>query len=330
MAVASLASCGSASSTPQIIDVSGDIRVHDPALVVSPGDEPWYVYSTGDVKVGFGAPQIRRSTDHGQTWQLVGTAWTAAGDPQWVRESIDGVQNYWAPELYAHDGQWYLYYAASTFGSNKSAIGLATSVSLDPDDSDFGWVDQGQVIASTPGVDNFNAIDPAVISDEDGSGWMFFGSFWGGIFVVPLTWPSGMVTQGAVPMKVASRVGTPNNPIEAADVIRHDQWYYLFVSWDYCCQGADSTYRVMVGRSATVTGPYVDAEGKAMLDGGGTPVLWTDGSMIGPGGASASGDHIGFHYYDGDDGGQFRLAIHTLVWTEDGWPTGMVSSGESG
>ncbi len=68
-----------------------------------------------------------------------------------------------------HDGTWYLYYAASTFGSNTSVIGLMTNTTLDPDDPDYAWVDRGEVVRSTVGQDNFNAIDPAVITADDGT-----------------------------------------------------------------------------------------------------------------------------------------------------------------
>jgi arabinan endo-1,5-alpha-L-arabinosidase len=308
---------------PRALELEGDLATHDPALVVGEEGEPWFVYSTGDVRVGFGAPQIRRSDDGGRTWEQVGTAWDASDDPEWVREEIDGVGNFWAPELIEHDGTWYLYYSASTFGSNDSAIGLRTATTLDPADPDFGWTDQGMVLRSRAGEDFYNAIDPGVVEDADGNPWMFFGSFWGGVHVVPLEWPSGMVAGDAEPVRVATRAGVPENAIEAPYVVERDGWYYLFVSWDKCCSGVDSTYRIVVGRSRDVTGPYVDAAGRDMSLGGGTEVLATSGSMIGPGGQSLSGDssdtYLGYHFYDGDDGGAFRLAIQRLAWV-DGWP----------
>lgn len=302
------------------LPLTGDLRAHDPALVVGEEGEPWFVYSTGDVSVGFGAPQIRRSDDGGRTWALVGTAWDSDDDPAWVRDEIDGVTNFWAPELYQHDGTWYLYYSASTFGSNDSAIGLRTGTTLDPDDPDFGWTDQGVVVRSKPGDTHWNAIDPGIVEDADGNPWMVYGSFWGGVQLLPLEWPSGKVVAGAEPVKIASRVGLPDNAIEAPYVYARDGWYYLFVSWDFCCKGTDSTYKVVVGRSREVTGPYLDAEGKDLLLGGGTVLLSTEGSMVGPGGQSVSRDHLGFHFYDADDGGLVRLAIHVLAWTADGWP----------
>ncbi len=303
---------------PHPLALDGDLGTHDPALVVGGDGEPWFVYSTGDPTQGLGAPMVHRSED-GRTWERVGPAWEISDDPQWVRDSIDGVEHFWAPDLVAHDGTWYLYYSASTFGSNTSAIGLATGASLDPADPDYGWTHQGPVWRSQAGETFYNAIDPAVVEDEEGNPWLFFGSFWGGIQVLPLQWPSGLPVEGAEPQMVATRSGVPENQIEAPYVIAHDGWYYLFVSWGRCCSGVDSTYSIHVGRSRSVTGPFVDADGVDMADGGGTLVLGTEGSMIGPGGQSLDQGYLAYHFYDGDNGGAFRLAIQELAW-QDGWP----------
>ncbi len=301
------------------IDVTGEIRTHDPALVVGDEGEDWYVYSTGDVRVGLGAPQIRRSTDQGQTWEMVGTAWDAQTRPEWVYEVVPGVENFWAPELYEHDGTWYLYYSASTFGSNRSLIGLMTSPTLDVDDPDYGWTDQGEVWRSAPGETHYNAIDPGIVEDADGTPWMAFGSFWGGIQMIELEWPSGTAAAGTEPQVLATR-NDSLNAIEAPHVIERDGWYYLFVSRDKCCSGTESTYSIAVGRSESVTGPYVDSLGNDMRYNGGDVVLATRGGMIGPGGQSVSKNHLGLHFYDGSLGGDFRLDIRELAWTADGWP----------
>ncbi|WP_084106641.1 arabinan endo-1,5-alpha-L-arabinosidase [Demequina sp. NBRC 110056] len=301
------------------IGVTGDIRTHDPALVVGDEGEDWYVYSTGDVRVGLGAPQIRRSSDAGETWEMVGTAWDAQTRPEWVYEEVPGVQNFWAPELYEHDGTWYLYYSASTFGSNRSLIGLMTSPTLDVDDPAYGWTDQGEVWRSTPGETNYNAIDAGIVEDEDGTPWMAFGSFWGGIQMVELEWPSGKAAAGTEPISLATR-NDSLNAIEAPYVFERDGWYYLFVSRDKCCSGLDSTYSIAVGRSESVTGPYLDSLGNDMRYNGGDVVLSSRGDMVGPGGQSLSHGYLGLHFYDASLGGEFRLDIRDLAWTEDGWP----------
>ncbi|WP_062383302.1 arabinan endo-1,5-alpha-L-arabinosidase [Demequina iriomotensis] len=301
------------------LELSGDIRTHDPALVAGEDGEDWYVYSTGDVQKGLGSPQIRRSTDAGATWEYVGTVWTASTRPEWVYEEVSGVQNFWAPELVEHDGTWYLYYAASTFGTNGSVIGLMTSPTLDVDSPDYGWTDQGMVVRSTPGVDNVNAIDAGVITAEDGTAWMTFGSFWGGIQLIELEWPSGKPAEGAEPTTIATR-NNATNAIEAPYLMYRDGYYYLFVSRDSCCQGTDSTYSIAVGRATEITGPYLDSWGNQMMYDGGDELLSTRGSMIGPGGQSYSHGYLAFHYYDETLGGDFQLAIRELAWTEDGWP----------
>lgn len=299
------------------VELAGDIATHDPALVAGRDGEPWYVFSTGDLRKGFGSIQIRRSTD-GREWEYLGTVWDASTRPEWVYEEVPGVENFWAPELVEHDGTWYLYWSASTFGGNRSLIGLYTNTTLDPDDPGYAWVDQGEVWRSTPGETNYNAIDPGVITDADGTPWMAFGSFWGGIQLVQLEWPTGKPVPGAEPVKIASRIGPPN-AIEAPYLYFHDGWYYLFVSRDSCCQGTDSTYSIAVGRSREVTGPYVGPDGRDMLLDGGLSLLTTTGTMVGPGGQSVSDGRLAFHYYDADLGGAFQLAIRELAW-EDGWP----------
>lgn len=299
------------------LPVAGDVAVHDPALVVGAEGEPWYVYSTGDERENAGAVQVRRSTDAGATWEYVGTAWGPSDSPRWAQEAVPGVANYWAPELYQHDGTWYLYYAASTFGSNRSVIGLRTSPTLDPADPDYAWTDRGEVWRSEPS-DAYNAIDPGIVEDADGTPWMTFGSYWSGIQAVELSWPSGLPVEDAAPVGLASRLASPH-AVEAPYVVPHDGWFYLFVSQDACCQGVDSTYRIAVGRSRDVTGPYVTRDGTDLLVDGGDVLLETAGDLVGPGGQSVSGGVMAFHYYDAAAGGTPTLALRELAWDE-GWP----------
>ncbi|MFI2102457.1 arabinan endo-1,5-alpha-L-arabinosidase [Isoptericola sp. NPDC019693] len=318
VSVVLLAACGADPVAGTVVPVEGDVEVHDPSLVVD--GEDWWVFSTGNLTKGLGAIQVRHSVD--------GNAWTYEGEvlpddrPAWQQEAVPGVTNLWAPEVVEHDGTWYLYYAASTFGSNTSAIGLMTSDELG---ADVAWQDRGIVWQSSAG-DGYNAIDPAVVTDEDGTPWMAFGSFWGGIQLVELSWPSGMPVEGGEPQVIASR-GDATNAIEAPALLHHGGYWYLFVSKDSCCQGTDSTYHVEVGRAEDITGPYVDAEGDSLLEDGGTPVLDAVGDMIGPGGESVAvggGDELlGFHFYDGADGGTPTLAIRSLAWTDAGWPVAM-------
>ncbi|MBB1509288.1 arabinan endo-1,5-alpha-L-arabinosidase [Tessaracoccus sp. MC1756] len=311
-----VAGCQAGSPVAEELDVSGDLRTHDPGLIVGTEDHPWFVFSTGDPRVAQGAIQVRTSTD-GREWRYAGEAWGPDTAPQWAVEKITGVENFWAPEVLEHEGTWYLYYSASTFGSNTSAIGLMTNDRLNAEDPSAGWTDRGEVVSSDGSTD-YNAIDPAVLVDQEGQGWMAFGSFWGGIQLVPLDLPSGTVAEGAEPVTIASRQ-TATNAIEAPALLYRDGWYYLFVSFDSCCRGTASSYNINVGRARSPEGPYLDAEGVDLAEGGGTLLLEIVDNRIGPGGQSVSGDHIAYHYYDADLGGDFQLAIRTFGW-RDGWP----------
>ncbi|WP_150241991.1 arabinan endo-1,5-alpha-L-arabinosidase [Nocardiopsis quinghaiensis] len=295
---------------------AGGLRVHDPALYRGGDGEDWYVFGTGHAELGDGNIQIR-SSPNGRHWTYTGTVWDAK--PGWLTERIPGVETLWAPEIHHSDGTYYLYYSASTFGSNRSLIALATNTTLDPDDPDHEWVDRGPVFESFEG-DPYNAIDPGVVEDAEGRHWMTFGSFWSGIRMVELDWPGGGAVEGAEVLHLADR-REPPNAIEAPHITHRDGYHYLFVSLDHCCR-VGSDYKVAVGRSADVTGPYVDADGVPLLEGGGTVILAEEGTITGSGGQSVSGGLLAYHYYDTDLGPDFdfRMAIRKLHWTADGWP----------
>jgi arabinan endo-1,5-alpha-L-arabinosidase len=298
------------------LPLTGDLRTHDPVLTRH-GHGDWYVFSTGDPQLAGGTIQIRRSSDLRQ-WTFAGTVF--AEIPAWVKEAVPGVVNLWAPEVHEHGGLFYLYYAASTFGSNRSVIGLATNTTLDPTSPGYQWVDQGLMTRSLPS-DDYNAIDPDVIDDEAGAPWLAFGSFWSGIRMIRLEWPSGKPPATPMtPLRLADRF-VPPNAIEAPAIVRRHGWYYLFVSLDFCCRGIGSTYKIAVGRSRTVSGPYFDRLGTPLQHGGGTVILSERGTLFGPGGQSvAAGDLLAYHFYDGNANGDFRLAIRTIRW-ENGWPS---------
>ena len=116
----------------------------------------------------------------------------------------------------------------------------------------------------------------------------------------------------------------PPDAIEAPFLVHHGEYYYLFVSFDYCCRGINSTYNIRVGRSKEITGPYRDRDGKAMLEDGGTVLLATKGNVIGPGHCAVlqnkNGDYLIHHFYDGDNFGVSALQVRPLTWTKDDWP----------
>jgi arabinan endo-1,5-alpha-L-arabinosidase len=234
--------------------------VHDPA-VIRQGTH-YYLFCTGR-----GIP-IRISTDL-VNWQRTGRVFEN-DVPAWVKETIPEAMGLWAPDISFSKGLYRIYYSVSTFGSQRSAIGLVVNRTLDPADPNYRWEDRGIVIDSAPGRTDFNAIDADAFTDEDGKAWLVFGSFWSGIKMIRLDANSGMPADPNI-IAIASRPGS--DAIEGACLMRHDGYYYLFASFDLCCKGVDSTYKIMVGRSRTVTGPYTDRSGLDMREGGGTLIL---------------------------------------------------------
>jgi arabinan endo-1,5-alpha-L-arabinosidase len=287
--------------------VSGDVRVHDPSVVRAPNGA-YILVHTGDNLV------VKTSTDR-IAWRNAGVVWP--GGAPWTTPYTGGSPTLWAPDISHHDGQFSLYYAASTFGSQRSGIFLATS----PTGQSGSWTDRGLVIDSGSAVD-YNAIDPNLVVDAQGGRWLTLGSFWTGIKMIRLDPATGRRSTSDPAVRAIARRPAPPDAIEAPFVFRHGGFHYLFVSFDLCCRGAQSTYRIMVGRSASVTGPYVDRGGTALTSGGGTQVLAGHGSVHGPGGQSVIADRDGavlvYHYYADD--GTALLGINRLGWDAAGWP----------
>lgn len=298
--------------------LKGDLTIHDPTLLRVGGR--YLAMGTGYEGIDGGTLRLKTSPD-GVTWSDAGHL----GDrqPAWVGKLLGAEPpNLWAPSLFRRGSTTYLYFAASTFGKNTSGIGLMTNPALDPKRPGRGWVDRGLVFASKAG-DTFNAIDPARIDTPDGRAWLAFGSFWNGIKLRELEPRSGLLNaRNRTLYSLASRGG---GAIEAASILRHGGFYYLFVSFDRCCAGLSSTYRIMVGRAKAVTGPYTDRAGVPMLRGGGTQLQASQGRYIGPGGQEVYQDgteeRLVYHYYDRDLGGTSQLQTSPLLWGTDGWPT---------
>ena len=241
---------------------------------------------------------------------------------------VGGLRDLWAPDISKVGGEFRMYYSASKFGTNDSVIALATATVLDPAASaGTGWTDKGVVIDSRGA--NYNAIDPNFFVDREGRQWLAFGSFFRGIKMIRID-PATGVRLAADPTvhSVATRLDPPN-AIEAPFVIERSGFYYLFVSFDACCRGSDSTYYTVVGRAQSPTGPYADRAGKPMMEGGGTPVLEAakeeNGRFAGPGHIAilrdTDRDYIVYHAYDRNAGGARTLRIREITWSADGWPS---------
>lgn len=350
---AQIAPAAATGTAPQAFQLSGDFRgTHDPSIAKD-GDT-YYVFATGAAypprQPGDHTPRPEDAMANGRAAPVMGQFpvrcskdlhdWKFCGKvfpdiPAWIRALSPKTKELWAPDVSYFDGLYHLYYAFSVFGKNTSGIALATNKTLNPASPDYEWVDRGLVLKSAE-QDDFNAIDPNLVLDAKGNAWLSFGSFWSGIKMRRIDRATGKLSM--VDMKTYSLAtrskpedaapappGLPPNweAVEAPFVIRHGDFYYLFVSWDLCCRGAKSTYRTMVGRSAKVTGPYLDKQGKSMEDGGGSALLSGNTTWAGPGGESllhlADGDIIVFHAYDARTG-RPALQISTLGW-RNGWPS---------
>ena len=290
---------------------TGAIRqVHDPCIIKE--KNTYYLFSTGR------GIRIRTSTDLIQ-WNMRGRVFDAT--PEWTLTEVPGSRGYyWAPDISFFNGKFHLYYSVSTFGSRRSCIGLATNMTLNPQDKNYRWVDEGKVIESRRS-DDWNAIDPNILLDETGAPWLSLGSFWSGIKITQINPRTGKPLRQSLE-SIAARPG--NSAVEAPFIIHQNGFYYLFVSWDYCCKGVNSDYKIVVGRSKNVTGPYSDRAGKPMLKGGGTLVLASYERYRGPGHNAVlredQKDWLVHHFYDADNRGAPTLQVRPLLWAEDGWP----------
>lgn len=333
-----------------------EVVIHDP--VMAEDDGMYYLFGTGN------GIDVWRSEDL-ELWDRLPVVFEET--PAWVMEILPEFERHiWAPDIVEHEGTFYLYYSVSAFGRNTSAIGVVTNETLDPESPEYEWIDHGPVVQSVPGRDNWNAIDAGVFFDAEGTPWMSFGSHWGGLKLAKLD--ADDLTRLETDRRerewhtIAARhrferlderdAGDSANPeldydalypdtitelnrlsesgaIEAPFVIQKDGWYYLFVSWDRCCRGVNSTYKVLVGRSREATGPFLDRAGQDLRYGGGTLVVegfGEDSDRWAAGGHNSAytfdgTDYLVFHAYDKTADGLPRFMLREIEWDEGGWPT---------
>jgi arabinan endo-1,5-alpha-L-arabinosidase len=294
----------------------GTRNAHDPT-VVRDTDGTWYMFSTdaaaGADSVAAGV-HVRRSTDL-VDWTFVGTALDGVPAAAFEWSSAPGL---WAPEVVrwpapgdaaaAGTARWHMYYSASTFGSNTSAIGLAVATSLAGP-----WDDRGIVVGTRAGRDSQNAIDAAVTIDRAGTPWLTYGSFFSGLYTLPLNPSTGLPeTPGDLGSLIARRPVSVDRAIEGAYIVyrREEDRYVLFSSYD----SLFNSYNVRVAVADEITGPYTDLLGHTLTDLDGAPELI--GTKV-----------LGSHRFGNDTG--WLAPGHNSILTEAGLPgtAGSVDAG---
>jgi len=224
-----------------------------------------------------------------------------------------------APDAMKIGDRYLVAYGATGGSSNhKGAIFTMWNKTLDPNSPDFNYTEP-VLVATSDGYEECDAIDPGLMLDPTtGRLWMTYGTYFGFSRVVELDPKTGGLVKGSEPVDIAVAV-------EATVMTYHDGWYYLLATHGSCCDGSNSTYNIVVGRSKNVTGPFVDNVGRTMLQGGGKMVAATRGRLIGPGHfgriiVEEGIEKMSLHYEaDLDQSGRSVLGIRPLLW-KDGWP----------
>lgn len=289
------------------------LKVHDPSTILAENGV-YRFFATG---MGVNVICEQKNGD----WTKETSLFALESLPSWHRDVVPENRGHlWAPDIIKRGEEYFVYYSVSTFGKNLSAIGLAVGTTLDPKSPAWKWQDRGPVILSQK-ESRYNAIDPAIyFHEKDQRMWMTYGSFWDGIFLIELDPYTGLrKNTKTAPIRLADA-----DQIEAPFLCFHHNAFYLFVNTGLCCRGVESTYEIRVGRSTTIEGPYLDAEGKDMRDGGGSLVLGSSGKFIGPGHASIlvreGKEFLVHHYYDAENQGNSRLRMLSMTWNDAQWP----------
>lgn len=328
-AVSLLPRAAAADAAPDTLNahLSGYLTgLHDPVMIRE-GDT-YHVFGSGGWA---GAP--------GPSWRISKDlkVWTdnkqPFGIPDWAHQAIPDAKSVWAPDISFVDGLYRLYYSVSTGGSMRSVTGFATTPTLDRNSPQYKWTDHGLVVETHPGI-GYNAIDSNFFRDVNGEDWLEFGSYWGGLKLIKLDKKTGKRAPGDTRMWSLAYRPAPegaDNPIEGGFLFRHGDYYYLFASYDYCCRKLASNYFVACGRSKSITGPYVDKEGKPMMEGAAKTVLierpWGGTRWRGPGHCGLFHDRtrdiIVYHAYDAEHDAAPTLRLAELRWDADGWPVAL-------
>ncbi len=275
--------------------LDGEPYIHDPSTIME-CDGKYYTFGTG------GGGLI---SDDGWTWRS-GAVRTGGGA---------------APDAIKIGDRYLVAYSATGGGLGGGHAGRVLTMwnkTLDPMSADFEYTEAVEVARSLDDED-CDAIDAGLLLDPTtGRLWLTYGTYFGFIRIVELDPATGKRVEGNEPVDIAI-------DCEATDLVYRNGWYYLFGTHGTCCDGPNSTYNIVVGRSRNVTGPYLDNVGRDMLKGGGKMVIAAGSRNTGPGhfGRYIEADGVekmSYHYEaDFDRGGRSVLAIRPLLWKND-WP----------
>ncbi|WP_341937618.1 family 43 glycosylhydrolase [Marinimicrobium sp. C2-29] len=302
------------------INLYHEDQMHDPSSIEEDNGVYW-TFGTGE---GIAA---KRSTDL-VSWEIAEPVFPGGNWPAWIDEqspNFDGT--FWAPDLIQFEGQYWLYYTVpcGTTGCNTTAIGVASTPSL----NDPNWTDHGMVVSDdteplTDAGEKIGSIDAGLLKDANGGIWMAYGTHFGGIHLRPID-PATGKRLNEDRWGIIGNNGEWNE-FEAAAVEYINGYYYAFATLGACCDGKDSSYHIVMGRSTNPTGPYLDKNGRDMWDYGGTPVLVTEGNKLAPGHYGYFNHYgqniVSLHYYDGttESGWPARVDLREMSFDADGWP----------
>ncbi|KAI4282426.1 MAG: hypothetical protein L6R38_002928 [Xanthoria sp. 2 TBL-2021] len=263
-------------------------NAHDPSLVRR-DDGIYFRFSTGGKVAVHTAPSIQGP------WTYNGAAL-----PNGSKINKTGNQDLWAPDVAKVESTYYLYYSVGSFGSQDSAIGVATSTTMDVG----SWTDLGSTGVESVAGSKFNAIDGNLHS-ANATLYMNFGSFWSDLFQVEMTAAPTKMAEAVTSATPIAFVPTPPQAQEAAFGYQYGDYHYLFFSRK-----------------------KVDKSGKSCLQGGGTTVLESHDWVYGPGGQGIIRDpELGlvlyYHYIDtriGYSDAQKQFGVNKLDFSS-GWPS---------
>jgi len=273
----------------------------DPTIIRA-SDGMFYLYATEDTR----NTPIHQSADL-VTWKYLGTAFT-----EQTRPTFEPKGGIWAPDINYINGQYVMYYSMSVWGGEWTCgVGVATS-----DKPEGPFTDKGKLLRSNE-INVQNSIDPFFIQDN-GKNYLFWGSFHG-IYAIELTNDGLSIKQEAVKQQVA---GTA---YEGTYILKKDNYYYFFASVGTCCEGVNSTYTTVVGRSENLFGPYLNKTGQSMSDNKHEILIHGNDRFVGTGHNSeivtdkAGKNWILYHAVDKTNPKGRVLMLDEVKWDND-WP----------